>query len=59
MKQNKQKGIIRDDLSKMINNVEYCQIKMINLFGLDWKTQIRTNNHLYFFCQKLKKTRKN
>ena len=31
-----------------MNNVGYCQIKTIKLFGLDCKSQINTNNYADF-----------
>ena len=42
MKQNKLKQIIGP--KKMMNNVEYRQIKMIILFGLDQKSQVKPDN---------------
>ena len=42
---------------KNINNVEYCQIKTITLFGLDRKSQIKINNHLAFLFFNVKYSR--
>ena len=36
------------------NDVENCHFKMIKLFGLDWKSQIKINNYLYF-CKLMSK----
>ena len=41
---------------KKINNVAFYQIKMIKLFGLDKKSQIKRNNYsnfLFFYLKKM------
>ena len=45
--------------SKKSNNVEYQQIKMNQLFGLDWKSLFKTNSYLIFYLSKWSKNEQN
>ena len=36
-------------LAQKMNNLEYCSINMVKLFGLHWKSGIKTNNYSDFF----------
>ena len=48
MKQKKKKKRIWHDLLQKSNNLQYCCIKMIKLFDLDRKSQLKMNNYSYF-----------